>query len=216
MLWPTPPALPGSTLLGKLEHSYIASLRKPFGLKGWLLQRGLSWSWSWGLWFWSALLPLGIILRLVIIKFSLYSLKSFECVFAAANCQPMTSLRLECRRGNKTDVGIMNLEPWPVKVTAKRSRHTKEQQSCRAAAEGDTNASILYYISQLNWEVWSKGRGVEVTKQKTGPKWCHLCWKPMIPNIDGIPELTAVSASPQNCLSQPGLFWSMLVRYSAG
>ena len=33
VLWPKPPAVPGSTLLGKLKLSDIRTLSKPFGLR---------------------------------------------------------------------------------------------------------------------------------------------------------------------------------------
>lgn len=43
VLWPTPPAAPGLTLLGKLKLSYIRSLSNPLGLKSKLTsQPGIS------------------------------------------------------------------------------------------------------------------------------------------------------------------------------
>lgn len=55
-----------------------------------------------------------------------------------------------------TDFRTVDPEPklqlCPIKVTdeAKMSCQTEDQQSCRAAAEGDTNALILDHISQVN------------------------------------------------------------------
>ena len=69
MLWPTPPAAPGLTLLGKLKLNYIRSLQKPLGFKKVTPSVGsffdifdFDWFESWGTQFQSALQTLGITL----------------------------------------------------------------------------------------------------------------------------------------------------------
>lgn len=49
-----------------------------------------------------------------------------------------------------------------------------------------------------------------VKEKTTGLRRCHSCSKPMIPNLDLIPDLIAISASPGNIIpiNQPGIFWS--------
>ena len=49
-VWPTPPAVPGLTFLGRMKLSYIRSLSKPLGLKKWLLQWSLWLIWVWLAW----------------------------------------------------------------------------------------------------------------------------------------------------------------------
>ena len=96
VLWPTPLAVPGLTLLGKLKLSHIKSRRKPLGLRKSLLQQGLSLTY---------LILIGLGLGDPGFKVhsrhwelshpnyhssplgALYSLKSFKCIFAAANHQ---------------------------------------------------------------------------------------------------------------------------------
>lgn len=96
MLWPTPLAALGLILLGTLRLNYIRSLNKPIGLRKSLFQWSLSFTY---------LILIGLGLgdhgsevhsrhgndptsnSHSNLPDALYSLKSFKCVFAAANHQ---------------------------------------------------------------------------------------------------------------------------------
>lgn len=75
----------------------------------------------------------------------------------------------------------------------------------RRFKQGD--AKIRKYKIRFG-DIW-----LESLKRKTtGSKWCHLCQKLMIPNLDLIPNLFAVSASPRNVIltNQSEIFWSTI------
>lgn len=95
---------------------------------------------SWGLWFWSALQILEIILLIVIIKLSQAHCilsKALNACLQQLTAKQMISLRLECQRGTKnmTDVWIMHLEPWTVNVPKSKQKDPITPQISRAAEQ---------------------------------------------------------------------------------
>lgn len=164
VLWP-PPAAPGLTLLGKLKFSYIKSLSAPLGLKRWLLQQSISFT------YWILIgLGLGDHGSEVHSRHgnyptsnshsnlpdALYSLKSFKCVFAAANHQANECEVVTCEYHR-----IRQKTSWPVTITR---RNSKSCETNRAVAESGTNALNFDHIFQVMLRVSRKGG--ELLKKK--------------------------------------------------
>lgn len=111
MLWPTPPAQPRLTLVGKSKLNFIKAQNKSLGLKRWLFPQDLSltyvisvWFGCWGPQFQSVLQTLGVLLLIVIIITSLaYYIfsKALRGYSQLLITKQMITLRLELKKEHR-------------------------------------------------------------------------------------------------------------------
>lgn len=108
-----------------------------------------------------------------------------------ANDIPQTEV-LKYQKRKEENNWLKNCQNWSCGLWISQGfYHTKEQQSCRAVAKSVASDLKYDHILQLGRESDQKG---EIIRENHKLKMVLLVVKPMIPNLDLTPNLSAVLA----------------------